>query len=199
MILSGWPRSSLAWGVTLLLFWVLVGTLGFVAIERWSVLDSFYMTVIMLSTVGFQEVHPLSSYGRLFAIFIIVVGLATALYTLTSLGQLVLEGELLRTLGRRRMKGELERLRDHYVVCGFGRVGRTVAEGLKHEGLSFCVVDRDHAMEEELRSRSILHLIADATDEQKLELVGIRQARALLTLLPSDADNLYVTLIAKGP
>ena len=192
------PWSSAVLGVILLCCWIVVGTSGFVLIEHWSLLDAFYMTIITLSTVGFQEVHPLSPYGRLFTTFIIGMGLATAIYTLTSVGRLVLEGELVRTLGRRRMKSGLERLHDHCIVCGFGRVGRTVVERLEDEGLPFCVVDRDPTLEEELSRRNVLYLIGDATDEEKLALLGIRKAKSLLALLPSNADNLYVTLTAKS-
>ncbi len=186
-------------GAGLLIFWILAGTVGFVLIEGWSVADAFYMTVITLSTVGFQEVHPLSASGRLFVIVVILVGLTFVLYTLSSLGKAIVEGELARTLGRRRMKSELEKLTNHYVVCGFGRVGKTVVEGLEQEGLPFCVLERDPDLEEEFLRRRIPYLVGDATDEEALISAGIGQAKGLFALLPSDAENLYVTLTVKDP
>ena len=111
-------QSSIVLGLVLLGFWTLVGTLGFVFIEGWSLGEAFYMTILTISTVGFSEVHPLSSEGRLFASFLIVTGLGTAIYTFTRLGQVVLEGELQGVLGRKRMKKKLAKLKDHYIVCG---------------------------------------------------------------------------------
>ncbi len=108
-------------GIFLLLAWTLVGTAGFKLIEGWSVADSLYMTIITISTVGFGEVHPLSSGGKLFTSIIIVAGLGTVIYTLTSVAQILLEGELAKVLGRRRMKTELDKLDDHFIICGFGR------------------------------------------------------------------------------
>lgn len=190
-------RRGVIFGVILLVLWVVVGTLGFVLIEKWSVLDALYMTVITISTVGFREVLPLSSGGKIFTSLLIVAGLATAIYTFTSLGQLLLEGELLRFVERRRMKSGFGKLKDHYIVCGFGRVGKTVVEGLQRRALPFCVIERDPSCEENLRGKNLLYAIADATSESDLLDAGVRQARAVLCLLPSDADNLYLTLTAK--
>lgn len=178
--------------------WTLIGTLGFVLIEGWSFLDALYMTVITLSTVGYRELHPLSASGQIFVIVVICVGLTFVVYTLSILGKAVVEGELVRTLGRRRMKSELARLTNHYLVCGFGRLGKPVVEGLEQEGLPFCVLERDSDLEEEFLRRHLPHLVGDATDEEALIAAGIGQAKGLFTLLPSDADNLYVTLTAKG-
>lgn len=182
----------------MLVMWTLVGTAGFVVLEGWSVGDAFYMTVITLSTVGFGEVHPLSPGGRIFASLLIIGGLATAIYTFTRLGQVVLEGELLGGLGRRRMRKELSSTKDHYILCGFGRATRPVAEGLAHKDLPFCVIDMNPATEPLLQDLGYLYLIDDATSDEALVNAGIQHARAVLTLLPSDADNLYVTVSAKA-
>src|SRR3990172_2099117 len=114
----------------MLLGWTIVGTAGFTTIEGWPALDSLYMTITTLSTVGYGEIHPLSRAGRLFAIILIVGGLGTALYTLTRLGQVVLESELLGGIGRRRMRSQLRSLENHFIVCGFGRFAKPVAEEL---------------------------------------------------------------------
>ncbi|MCH7760166.1 potassium channel protein [candidate division TA06 bacterium] len=181
----------------LLLFWVLLGAIGFSLIEKWSFIDSLYMTIITISTVGYGEVHTLSPMGRIFASFIIVAGIGTAVYAFTRLGQLVFEGELLDLFGRRKMKSELERLSDHYIVCGFGRIGKLVTEGLAERLLQFCVVESNPTLEEDLQTTEYLYLIGDATEEEVLKNAGIEKAKALLAMLPSDADNLYLTMVAK--
>ncbi len=191
-------RSGPILGVALLSFWVVLGSLGFSLIEGWSLLDSLYMAVITVSTVGFGEVHALSDYGKGFALFLIVTGLGTAAYTLTSLGQQLLEGELAEVLGRRRMKSHRGKLEDHYIVCGNGRVGRTVSTYLDRRKLPFCVIEIDPAAEEELRQRGYRYVIGDATEDENLILAGLSRAKAAFALLPSDPDNLYLTLSAKG-
>ena len=114
-------------GVSLLAFWILLGTVGFTLLENWSFVDSLYMSIITISTVGFGEVQPLHPAGRMFASFIIVAGIGTSVDTFSGLGQLVLEGELVSLLGRRKMMSELVKLKGHYILCGFGRVGAMVA------------------------------------------------------------------------
>ena len=191
-------RTTVILGVGLLCFWVVVGSLGFSWIEGWSLLDGVYMTVIAISTVGFGEVHPLSDPGKLFATFLIVAGLGTAIYTFTILGQTLLEGELAEVLGRRRMKSHRGKLEDHYIVCGNGRVGSTVSTYLDRRNLPFCVIEIDPAAEEELRQRRYRYVIGDATEDENLILAGLSRAKAVFALLPSDPDNLYLTLSAKG-
>lgn len=190
-------QGGVVLGMILLGFWTFAGTAGFAFIEGWPFLDAFYMTVITISTVGYGEIHPLSSHGRLFASFLIVAGLGTAIYTFTRLGQVLLEGELQGVLGRRRMKNEIAKLKDHYIVCGFGRIGKPVAEGLKEEGHPVCVLENNPALEPDLQAEQHLYLIGDATDESVLSSSGIERAKAVLALLPSDADNLFLTITAK--
>ena len=190
-------HTSVVLGVSLLILWTIVGTLGFISIEGWSFLDAFYMTIITLSTVGFGETHPLSSQGRLFATFLIVTGIGTAIYTFTRLGQVLLEGELQGLLGRKRMNKEVAKLKDHYIVCGFGRIGKTVAKDLKQEGYPVCILESDHEREAEIQAAEHLYLIGDATDESVLSSAGIKRAKAVLALLASDADNLFLTITVK--
>jgi voltage-gated potassium channel len=133
-----------------------------------------------------------------FASIVIVAGVSTAVYTFTRLGQFILAGELMDALGRRRMRSELEKLEGHFIICGYGRIGQPVAEGMKRDQLPFCVVDRDTEHEEEMRSRGYIRILGDATDEEVLKEAGIDRAATLLALLPSDADNLYLTITAKS-
>lgn len=193
-----WWRHGLGLGVAMLIGWTILGTVGFALIEGWSLWDGFYMTVITISTVGFAEVYPLSPAGRLFTSFLIIVGIGTAIYTFTRLGQVVLEGELVGGLGRRRMRRELSGLTEHYILCGFGRAARPVAESLFDKSLPFCVIEMDPATESTLQDLGYLYLIDDATSDEALEDAGIQKARAVVTLLPSDADNLYVTVTARA-
>jgi voltage-gated potassium channel len=192
-----WPRGLIV-GVSLLVGWTIVGTAGFITIEDWPLIDAFYMTVTTLATVGYGEVHPLSAAGRLFASFLIIGGLGSAIYTLTRVGQVVLESELLGGIGRRRMRGQMKSLENHFIVCGFGRFARPVAEELAHRNLPFCVIEKDGAAEPHLVERGYLYLIEDATTDEALQTAGIERAQSVLALLPSDADNLYVTVAAKA-
>ena len=191
-------RPTVILGVGLLCGWLAVGSIGFAWIEGWPLLDGVYMAVITLSTVGDGEPRPLSDPGKVFASFLIVAGLATAVYTFTSLGQTLLEGELAAVLGRRRMKSHRGKLEDHYIVCGNGRVGRTVSSYLARRDLPFCVIEIEAAAEEELRKQRYRYVIGDATEDGNLLLAGLSKAKAVFALLPSDADNLYLTLSAKG-
>ncbi|MDX1389623.1 MAG: potassium channel protein, partial [Acidobacteriota bacterium] len=174
-----------------------VGTIGFCVLEGWSVTDALYMTVITVSTVGFKEVHPLSPAGKLFAIVVIIGGLGTAGYTFTMIVQLMLEGELLDILGRRRMKSSLDKLDRHLIVCGYGRIGKPVVQGLERDGQSFVVIDKDTS-EDEFRRRGHPYIIGDATDEEILRLAHVEKASVLLALLPSDPDNLFLAITAKS-
>jgi voltage-gated potassium channel len=182
----------------MLVVWIAIGTSGFMLVEGWSFVDSLYMTVITISTVGFREVHELSPAGKLFAIIVIVGGLGTAGYTLSRAAQLLVEGELLAILGRRRMRSNLEKLQNHLIVCGYGRIGLPVVRGLERDEKSFVVIDRDPANEESFQRRGYIYILGDATDEEILRLAHIDTASVLLALLPSDPDNLYLALTAKA-
>jgi voltage-gated potassium channel len=196
---SPWiTASQVSLCVLLLSLWVMIGTIGYLLIEEgWSVLDAFYMTIITITTVGYREVHPLSSGGQLFTSLVVVVGLGLLLYTLARVAQAVIEGELLAVLGRRRMMAEIAALENHVVVCGFGKVGRPVAEGLAREGVPFCVVERNPDLAATLQAHGYLHVLGDATEDGTLRDAGVERARTLLALLASDADNLYLTIAAR--
>lgn len=192
------PQAGVKLGLLMLLGLLVVATLGFMAIESWPLADAFFMAVITISTVGYGEVRPLSLEGKFFASFVIFSGLAIATYTSAKLGQMILEGELFGELGRRRMQREIDKLENHFIVCGYGRVGRPVADGLSRAGEGVVVVDASAEMEEELGADHYLYLIGDATDEEVLFKAGIERARALMALLPSDPDNVYLTITAKN-
>lgn len=168
------------------------GTLGYRLIEgaRWS--DALFMTMITLSTVGYGEVVPLSPAGRVFTMALIVIGMVLVFGVAAAGVRVLFEGELEKSLGRRRFHKVLERTKDHFIVCGYGRFGRRLVEELKERGEPFIVIDSSADA-----APDTLWITADATDEGVLREAGIGRAKALLAALPSDADNVYVTLTAK--
>jgi voltage-gated potassium channel len=177
---------------------MLTGTLGFMLIEGWNVLDALYMTITTMATVGFGEIHPLSPQGRLFTIALIVLGVGGALYLLTTMMQFVFEGHLGRDLERRRMQRRIDHLRDHFILCGFGRVGRQVSHDFRAGGVPFVVIDVNQSSLDAAAEEGCLCVRGDAADDETLRRAGIETARGLVTCVNSDADNIFVTLSARA-
>jgi voltage-gated potassium channel len=176
---------------------ILFGTVGYSIIERWPLLDALYMTFITLSTVGFKEVYALSPAGKMFTIFLILVGVAGAAYTLRVIGEWIVEGEMKKLLGRRKMQKGLKELVDHYIVCGFGRVGRRVAQELCTRKVPFVVIDNDPQRIEQADKDRFLFIQGDSTADQTLTDAGIDRARALITAVANEADGVFITLSAR--
>lgn len=182
----------------LLLLVILMGTLGYYFLEGWPLLDGFYMTIITIFTVGFREVRVLTPGGKIFTVFIILGGVGTLIYTFTRLGDMVFGGGMSKYFWRKSMEKRISRLKDHFIVCGHGRMGRTVVERLNEEKVSFVVIENQESeIQATAESENILYIHGDATQEDVLIQAGIKQARALAALLPTDADNLYLTFTAK--
>lgn len=182
----------------MILILITVGVIGFHLIEGWSFLDCLYMTVITIFTVGFKEVKELSPPGQIFTILIILGGVGTAIFAFTKIGEIVFEGGIHKFWRRRKMEKKLGSLEDHYIICGHGRMGRIVRERLEEEKLPFVVIDNNPEKLEDLsQSSRALYIKGDATQEEVLEKAGIRTAKALAALLPSDADNLYLVLTVR--
>lgn len=188
------PPGSILVGIVALLIVVAIGVVGFHLIEGWTLPESAYMTIISITTVGFSEVHPLSTHGRLLASFVILFGVGTIFYTTTMLGRFIIEGEFRGTVKRRAMNKQIEQLKGHSIICGYGRTGRVVAEELKADGFSFCVIERDRSKEEMLADAGYPYVIGDATEEDVLAQAAIDRAHDVMGLLDSDADNLFLTL-----
>jgi voltage-gated potassium channel len=181
-----------------LAFSLIYGTVGFVVIEGFGLLDAVYMTVTTLTTVGFGEIEPLGPAGRAFTLSLIAVGFTAAFTMLAVLtGQLV-SGQLGRSLTRRTMRQRIGALRDHYIVCAFGRVGQAAVEELQAQGADVVVVEVDPAREQEMVAAGVLYLLDDPTREDVLEQAGIARARGLLCAVDSDASNVYITLLARA-
>jgi len=184
--------------VFLVLFTLVLGTAGYWLIEGWSPFDALYMTVITISTVGFKEVAPLSFGGRLFTLFLIVCGVGTVIYALGTLIEFLVEGHLTGLLGRRKMERRIERLKDHYIVCGFGRVGQQVTKELFRAKEPFVVIDNSTEKILKCEQAGLLNLAGDASEDQILNAAGVTRAKGLIAVVDSDADNIFVTLSAKG-
>lgn len=174
------------------------GVIGYMIIEEMSLFDAFYMTVITISTVGFMEVKNLSTPGRVVTLFVIFSGLTVGAYALGNLFRFFIEGEMQRALGRRRLEKEINQIKDHYVICGFGRIGSMICNELDKHGKKFVVIENDPEGLEYLKNSNYLYVAMDATDEEALVQAGIERASALVTAVKSDADNVFITLTAKG-
>lgn len=177
---------------------LLTGTVGYVFIEDWSPTESIYMTIITLSTVGFQEVRPLSEQGRVFTACLIVLGIGTVGYGLGNLAAFFIEGELRELFRARKMEKIIEQLHDHIIICGYGAEGRHAGEELQRSKVPFLVVEKDAELAEKLRNEGVLVLQGDATQDEVLLQAGVKTAKGLITTMAEDADNLFVTLTARG-
>jgi len=174
------------------------GTLGFIFIEHYPPFDAFYMTLITISTVGYGEVHALSHAGRIFNSFLIFFGVTIMLLAVGGMTQAIIELELNRYFEKRRTKKMIDALKDHYIVCGFGRIGRGAAGELQRAGVPFLIVDQDENRVEWAMKSGMLAVVADATDDETLKEAGVLRAKGLIATLQSDADNLFVILSAKA-
>jgi voltage-gated potassium channel len=175
---------------------IAVGTAGYMGIEGWNFLDSLYMTIITLTTVGYREIHRLSYPGVIFTMILIVGGVGTFLYSLSVGARLILEGELRQVFGRKKLEKKIKELSNHYILCGFGRMGRIIARELQEEAVEFVVIEKSPVPLE--NTAGLLLLAADATLDETLRKAGIEKARGLISVLPTDAENLFVVLSARG-
>jgi voltage-gated potassium channel len=174
------------------------GCVGFVVIEGWDLLEALYMTVITLTTVGFQEVHPLSRSGKIFTMFLIVSGVGFILYFLSSITRMMIEGTLKDVFGRRKLEKQISQIGGHYIVCGFGRIGRTVSQLLKEKPIEVVVIEKDPGHIPFFLEKKLLYVSGEATSEDNLLKAGILRAKGLVAAASSDADNVYITLTARG-
>src|SRR5215469_7759484 len=175
-----------------------IGTIGFSVIDHYPPFDAFYMTLTTMTTVGYGEIHPLSHTGRIFNSFLIFFGVTTIFIAIGAMTQTIVELELGEFIGKRRNKHMIDKLENHFIVCGFGRVGRGAAAELKHAHVPFIVVDIRPERAEQAIAEGMLAVAADSTRDETLRQAGVERARGLVSALASDADNLFVLLSAKG-
>ena len=188
------PARRFAFAIAGIVLIVLSGTAGYMLIEQMRFIDALYMSVITVSTVGFGEVKPLSPVGRLFTIGLIVIGVGSVVYLLTTVAELVIEGSLRDFFGRSAMDRKIHNLREHVIICGFGRLGKAVVEELKRHQVPIVVIEANPALETELSATGLLYIIGSALEETVMDDAGVRTARAVVVATGSDADNVYITL-----
>lgn len=188
-------KRKLILAAILIVLVISFGTAGYMSIEAWGFLDALYMTVITLTTVGYEEIHKLSTSGRIFTIILAITGVGTVLYTLGIGAQFVLEGEIQQIFGRKRLEKKLDELKDHYIICGHGRIGKIIAKELRMKYLDIVVIEK---YRETLNGTDdFLVIEGDATKDDILRRARIERARCLISVLPTDAENLFVVLSAR--
>ena len=189
-----WPVIA---GLASVAFIFVAGTAGYMLVEGWDLFDSVYMMVITLTTVGYGEVHPLTRAGRVLTSVVLLTGVGTFFYLAGAIVQLMIEGHLQTLFGRRWMQREIEKMQNHTIVCGYGRIGAIVAREIIAEGHDVVVVERSQVLVEELTQKGIPYVAGDATKDDVLLAAGLNNAKSLVSALTDEAANVYVTLTAR--
>ena len=193
------PRPDrFRWPILLLPAVLLYGVAGYMLLERWSFLDALYMTVLTLTTVGYREVRPLDTSGKVFTITVLIFGVAVVLATISLLAGWFAERAVRRDWRRQRMKRRIASMTDHFIVCAYGRVGRTAARELEADGVPFVVIDAKEELEEQMAADGVRYLIGDPSTEDVLRQAGVERARGLICAVDSDATNVFITLTARS-
>ena len=174
-----------------------IGSWGYMAIEGWDFFDALYMTVITIATVGYGEVHIVSPTGRMFTLVLIFLGVGFFLYVVGNFIQFLVEGRIRYVLGRRKLDRQINKLKNHYIICGYGRMGRALARFLIQRYLDVVVIEQNQARTLVMDEDGILYLVGAATEESLLIRAGIERARGLITVVGSDADNVFLVLLAR--
>lgn len=179
---------------------VAVGIIGYMVIEKFTLIEAIYMTAITVTTAGFTEVHPLSNAGRMFTVFLLITSWATVAFVLTRITQYVVTGEINKYFKYRKLMSAIDKLNDHVIVCGYGRNGMQAVQTLRYHLQSFVVIEKSETLMEKilLEEPNLLHLQGDSTEDEVLKRAGIDRARALITTLPTDADNVFIVLSARA-
>ena len=177
---------------------IALGTAGYMWIEKWTMLDALYMTVITVSTIGYGEVHAVSPEGRIFTLFLIILGVGFFLYVIGNVVQFLVEGRIREILGRHKLDKQINELNHHYIVCGYGRMGRALCRYLTRKNLRFVAIEKNVDRIPVMNQDGILYISGEATAEENLRKAGIEKATNLITALGTDADNVFLVLLAKG-
>ncbi len=182
----------------LILAMISIGILGYILIEKYTFLEAFYMTIITIATVGFQEVHPLSDVGKIFTAFLIITSFGTFAYAISAITKYVVEGEFNYYYKFYKVNNTISKLNNHVVICGYGRNGKQAATALHMNKQNFVIIEKSEVLAEQIKEQDFLCIQGDCTQDDILNKSGIANARALITTLPIDADNLFVVLTARS-
>ncbi|MGD8756452.1 MAG: potassium channel protein [Desulfobacterales bacterium] len=174
------------------------GTCGYYFVEHMPLFEAFYMTIITITTVGFAEVIPLSQNGRIITVVIIILGITAGTYTIGVLVRALVEGELIKIFGRIKVQKQVSELKNHFIICGFGRIGRIVCSELNDDNIRFVVIEQDPTVIEHIEALKYIYLDMDATTEEALMQAGIMKAKGIVTAVNSDANNVFITMTAKS-
>ncbi|GIV29179.1 MAG: potassium transporter TrkA [Bacteroidia bacterium] len=193
-----YPYRKILFSAFLLTGILFVGVLGYSLLENMTFLDALYMTVITVATVGYREVIPLSDSGKMFTIFLIITSFGIFAYAISSITQFIVEGEFNQFFKNKKKVDEIAKLHNHVIICGFGRNGRQAAQVLKNHQQRFVVIEKDNTITDNI-THKYKHLVlnGDASNDETLIKAGIKRAKALITTLPNDADNLFIVLSAR--
>ena len=192
------PGRRVGLGLAIVAMLTLAGSAGYMLIERMPFLDALYMTVITITTVGYEEVKPLDPAGRLFTIVIIFVGVGTGYYVFAAITEVVVSGQFREFVGKNTMNRKIQHLEGHVILCGYGRFGRVVADELKTDRHTVVVIEANPALEPELVRTGLFYLVGSALDEGVLDAAGIRSASDIVVATASDPDNVFISLSARG-
>ena len=177
---------------------LVLGTVGYMLLEKWSALEGLYMTIITVATIGYGEIRPLSPAGRILTLFIIVFGVGNSAYLIGQLTKAMVEGSLQKVMGRRRLESQIKKIKDHYILCGYGRIGRMIAGEIVAKKLPLVVIENDQRVLDLIEKDNLFYIKGDASDEENMVRAGIGRAAGLISAVSSDADNLYIVLTARG-
>ncbi|TRZ87211.1 MAG: hypothetical protein D4R88_09675 [Methanosarcinales archaeon] len=189
--------ASLKRSIVLLILIITFGTAGFHFLEGVDLITSLYWAVVTIATIGYGDVVPHTMAGKIFSIIIIISGVSVALYTFTAAMAFSVEGQLKTILGVSRMQEKIDQLKEHIIICGYGKVGKNIVINLMKEKIPFVVIEKDTAAIEMLVRNKILHVVGDATYQETLEMAGTSRGKVMISCLSNDADNLYVIIEAK--
>ena len=173
------------------------GCLGYMTIEDWNFMDSLYMTIITIATVGYSEINDVSTQGRIFTLFLILLGGGFFLYLISEIMKFLVEGRIRFVFGRYKLDNQIKKLKGHYIVCGYGRVGKLLTQYLIQKYIDVVVIEKDETCVEEMNEDGILYLIGEAGKEEMLLRAGIERAKGVIAVIATDAENVFLILLAK--
>jgi len=179
----------LIFSLSILILIIAAGTIGYMMIEGWPFVDALYMTVITISTVGFKEVNQVGEGGRIFTMVLVFSGVGFTLYVAAAVVQFMVEGRIRIIMGRRRLNKKIDHLKNHYIVCGYGRIGRVLCRHLKRANIDIAVIEKDLELIPVMDEDGVLYIVGEATDENSLIKAGIERAKAVVAALATDTDN----------